>query len=50
MPVNRFYLKEDLTLHPTVVLKEGEHHHLAHVIRLRSGDKMELVNGQRSLA
>lgn len=50
MPVNRFYLKEDLTLHSTVVLKEAEHHHLAHVIRLRSGDTMELVNGQGSLA
>ena len=50
MPVNRFYLQEDLPIHSTVILKEAEHHHLAHVIRLRSGDKMELVNGQGILA
>lgn len=49
MPADRFYLDSPLDL-PTLQLKGTEFHHLAHVMRIKLGQKIELVNGQGSLA
>ncbi len=48
MPAERFYLDADLS--DTVTLEGTEFHHLAHVMRVRIGDTVELVNGRGSLA
>lgn len=50
MPVERYFLNEPLAAGDQKSLKEGEFHHLAHVIRTRVGEEVELVNGQGSLA
>lgn len=50
MPVERYFLRESLHPHETKTLKGTEFHHLAHVMRTRKGDEIELVNGQGVLA
>ncbi len=50
MPVDRFYLDEELNQEEHVFLKEEELHHLAHVIRIKEGQVIELLNGRGSLA
>lgn len=48
MPAERFYLDADLV--GTVFLEGAEWHHLAHVMRMRVGEEIELVNGRGALA
>lgn len=48
MPAERFYIDADLQ--DTLDLEGQEHHHLAHVMRIRVGEEIELVNGRGSLA
>lgn len=48
MPHDRFYI--DSPLEDTVILEGEELHHLAHVMRKKEGDEIELVNGKNSLA
>lgn len=48
MPVERFYL--DTQFQERVTLEGSEFHHLAHVMRVRIGEKIELVNGRGALA
>ncbi len=48
MPAERFYIDAPLTGHLT--LDGPELHHLAHVMRIRTGEEIELVNGRGSLA
>jgi 16S rRNA (uracil1498-N3)-methyltransferase len=48
MPAERFYIDADLS--GTVSLEGTEFHHLAHVMRTRVGDTIELVNGRGALA
>lgn len=47
MPAERFYIDADLQ--GTLTLKDPEHHHLAHVMRVRIGEEVELVNGRGGL-
>ena len=48
MPAERFYIDADLT--GALSLEGPEFHHLAHVMRTRVGDTVELVNGRGALA
>lgn len=48
MPAERFYI--DAPLFGTLQLDGPEFHHLAHVMRVRIGEEIELVNGRGSLA
>ncbi len=49
MPADRFFI--DSPLNPSSLDLSGtEFHHLAHVMRLRPGQKLELVNGQGAFA
>lgn len=48
MPSERFYI--DAELQGNLSLEGVEHHHLAHVMRVRVGDEIELVNGRGALA
>ena len=48
MPAERFYV--DAPLQGSVALKGAEFHHLAHVMKIRPGDQVELVNGKGALA
>lgn len=48
MPVNRFFY--DGVLEKVVTLEGDEHHHLAHVMRNKKGNSVELVNGKGFLA
>lgn len=48
MPAERFFI--DAELSGTVHLEGQEHHHLAHVMRIREGEIIELVNGRGALA
>lgn len=48
MPHDRFFLDAPLT--KRVALTGPELHHLSHVMRLKTGDTIELVNGKGSLA
>ncbi len=50
MPSERYYLDNALAANSQVFLKEGEHHHLARVMRTEVGDQIELVNGAGVLA
>jgi len=49
MPSERFYLDADLSS-GTLCLQGAEFHHLAHVMRIRVGEEIELVNGRGALA
>lgn len=48
MPADRFYIDADLV--GTLSLEGAEHHHLAHVMKIRVGEKVEVVNGRGGLA
>lgn len=50
MPVNRFYTTDELKQGSSVFVCDSEHHHLAHVVRTKEGDEVELVNGRGYLA
>lgn len=50
MPVNRFYTSDELKSGSNAVVRDAEHHHLAHVVRTKEGDEVELVNGRGFLA
>jgi 16S rRNA (uracil1498-N3)-methyltransferase len=50
MPADRFFIDAELKRNETVLLAGPEHHHLAHVMRLKEGDELELVNGRGDLA
>lgn len=51
MPVERFYISlESIEHHSTIALEDSEFHHLAHVLRARPGDNIEIVNGKGTLA
>lgn len=50
MHKERFYVKvKDLDI-PTIALEESEHRHLAHVMRIRVGEEVDIVNGLGSIA
>lgn len=48
MPAERFYV--DAPLEGVVTISGLEHHHLAHVMRIRVSEEVEIVNGKGSLA
>lgn len=48
MPFDRFYVPSPLS--SQTVLEGAELHHLAHVMRVRVGETVELINGQGMLA
>lgn len=48
MPAERFFI--DAELKGAVLLEGAELHHLAHVMRVREGEMVELVNGRGDLA
>lgn len=50
MPVDRFYLEDPLNTHTEVFLEGAELHHLAHVMRVKEGELVELVNGKGAFA
>jgi 16S rRNA (uracil1498-N3)-methyltransferase len=50
MPAERFYLKSPLIPDQTVSLIDEEFHHLSHVMRLKAGEEIQLVNGEGCLA
>ncbi len=50
MPVERFYIESELNQETHVLLKNEELHHLAHVVRIKEGEIIELLNGKGSLA
>jgi 16S rRNA (uracil1498-N3)-methyltransferase len=50
MPAERFYLNADYIKGASLCLTGTEHHHLSHVMRLRPGEQVELVNGRGGLA
>lgn len=50
MPAERFYIDAPLAPHTSAVLEGPELHHLAHVMRIRPGEEVELVNGKGALA
>lgn len=50
MPIERYFIDDTLEMHAAPVLKGTEFHHLAHVMRTRVGDQIELVNGKGLLA
>lgn len=50
MPIERFYCDAPLNSQTTVNLKEKEFHHMAHVIRVKEGDEIELIDGKGALA
>lgn len=50
MPAERYFIEECLVAGKTCELKDAEFHHLAHVMRARQGEEVELVNGKGSLA
>ncbi len=49
MPNDRFYTPSLLQQCQDVILTDTEFHHLAHVMRIKEGDSIELVNGQGAL-
>lgn len=50
MPAERYFLDLSFKLHDQQELKGPEFHHLAHVMRTRKGEIVELVNGRGALA
>ena len=50
MPAERYFIEECLIAGKTCELKGAEFHHLAHVMRTRKGEEVELVNGKGALA
>jgi 16S rRNA (uracil1498-N3)-methyltransferase len=50
MPAERFFAPQQLFIDQQISLSGAELHHLAHVMRLQTGETVEIVNGQGSLA
>ncbi len=50
MPAERFFSPQDLKQGSLVQIQDEEFHHLAHVMRLKAGESVELINGQGFLA
>ncbi|MBS0620167.1 MAG: 16S rRNA (uracil(1498)-N(3))-methyltransferase [Verrucomicrobia bacterium] len=50
MPHNRYFVDADLRVDASCHLEGGEFHHLARVLRARTGERVELVNGRGFLA
>lgn len=50
MPAERYFVDANLCPHQHEELAGSEFHHLAHVMRARKGERIELVNGRGSLA
>lgn len=50
MPTERYYHREEFLEGNQIFLKDLEFHHLAHVMRNRPGEEIELVNGDGQLA
>lgn len=48
--IDRFYIDSPLEKGQTVELRGPELHHLAHVMRIRVGETVELINGRSDLA
>ena len=46
MPLRRFYVPRHLIRNDTAVLPPDEAHHLRHVLRLSSGDEVEIFDGE----
>jgi 16S rRNA (uracil1498-N3)-methyltransferase len=50
MPADRFFINSFLNDEQELFLEDTEFHHLAHVMRMKEGEVIELVNGQGALA
>lgn len=50
MPAERYFFNGSLQSNQTIELQGPEFHHLVHVMRMRKGENVEIVNGQGSLA
>jgi 16S rRNA (uracil1498-N3)-methyltransferase len=50
MPVERFYLQTPLEKDSLICFEKEELHHLAHVLRMKPKDKLEVINGEGFLA
>lgn len=50
MPAERYFSDSSFEVGETIKLQGGEHHHLAHVMRGRKGEPVEVVNGKGFLA
>lgn len=50
MPAERYYIDTPLTAGSTLILEGTEFHHLAHVMRAKIDDEVEVVNGNGTLA
>lgn len=50
MPIERYFLDNSFRKHEQQELKGTEFHHLAHVMRTRKGEMVELINGKGTLA
>ncbi len=50
MPFDRFYLPSPFDDNESVSIEGAELHHLAHVMRVKVGEEVELINGKGTLA
>ncbi len=50
MPAERYFIDDSLDSRKQLEIKDSEFHHLAHVMRTKKGDAIELVNGKGALA
>lgn len=50
MPHDRFFSEESLRVHQTITLSGSELHHLQHVMRKKTNDLVEMINGRGELA
>lgn len=50
MPHNRYFLDQPFQENTSVVLTGDEFHHLSRVLRVKVGDRVEMVNGRGQLA
>lgn len=50
MPAERYYVDQLLSEGQLIAIEGAEFHHLAHVMRTRIGERIEIVNGKGSLA
>lgn len=50
MPVERFFIDQELKEGMSFFLEKEEFHHLAHVVRIKPQETIELINGKGALA
>jgi 16S rRNA (uracil1498-N3)-methyltransferase len=50
MPAYRYFIDADLIQGEVYLLEAEQFHHLAHVMRMQKGERVELINGRRQLA